>query len=318
MLGIKQADGTFYAIMDEKENTSKRVVLTTSHGGQKGVKVPIFKGQGEEMANATPVGVLTLDLGQDSSSSPELHLTVGVDSESVFSGTLEDPETGEKQHLSISLETDTMNLGMFDVPDFDLDPDEGTTAQDILNEFPDAEDVAGQYEEEPEEFSTAIMDENDLDNDGSYYGDDQRESKKGSTILKAGFIVLALALLAIVIYLVLGYLRDRPESEPSMETKEPVSQVMEEADESVPPPTPVTIEPEKEVAPVEVEVNSDDEVVAADPVVVTHLIKWGDTLWDLSANYYRNPWLYGHIANFNEIPNPDLIYAGDTLLIPEK
>ena len=47
-------------------------------------------------------------------------------------------------------------------------------------------------------------------------------------------------------------------------------------------------------------------------------IKWGDTLWDIAATYYRNPWLYPKIARENRITNPDLIFAGTRLFIPEN
>jgi nucleoid-associated protein YgaU len=50
---------------------------------------------------------------------------------------------------------------------------------------------------------------------------------------------------------------------------------------------------------------------------VWYRIKWGDTLWDLAATYYRNPWLYPRLAKANKIPNPDLIIAGRRLFIPK-
>lgn len=51
---------------------------------------------------------------------------------------------------------------------------------------------------------------------------------------------------------------------------------------------------------------------------VWYRIKWGDTLWDLSYSFYRTPWLYGFIADANEIGDPDKIYAGTDIFIPEK
>ena len=46
-------------------------------------------------------------------------------------------------------------------------------------------------------------------------------------------------------------------------------------------------------------------------------IKWGDTLWDLSYAYYRNPWYYPRIAKANKIKNPDLIISGTKIWIPK-
>ncbi|MBN1835320.1 MAG: LysM peptidoglycan-binding domain-containing protein [Spirochaetales bacterium] len=50
---------------------------------------------------------------------------------------------------------------------------------------------------------------------------------------------------------------------------------------------------------------------------VWYEIKRGDTLWDIAATYYRNPWLYPRLARANEIVNPDLIFAGSKLFVPE-
>lgn len=50
---------------------------------------------------------------------------------------------------------------------------------------------------------------------------------------------------------------------------------------------------------------------------VNYRIRWGDTLWDLSSSFYMNPLLYPEIATENQIKNPDLIYAGNNLYIPE-
>ncbi len=49
---------------------------------------------------------------------------------------------------------------------------------------------------------------------------------------------------------------------------------------------------------------------------VKYHIKWGDTLWDLADSYYKNPWRYPKIANYNHIKNPDLIISGTDILIP--
>jgi nucleoid-associated protein YgaU len=51
---------------------------------------------------------------------------------------------------------------------------------------------------------------------------------------------------------------------------------------------------------------------------VVYQIQWGDTLWDISAAFYRNPWLFPQIARDNKIRNPDLIIAGSNLRIRPK
>jgi len=52
--------------------------------------------------------------------------------------------------------------------------------------------------------------------------------------------------------------------------------------------------------------------------IIKHLVKWGDTLWDLAGFYYRNPWLYRIISDANNLENPDLIISGTYLTIPDR
>jgi hypothetical protein len=49
----------------------------------------------------------------------------------------------------------------------------------------------------------------------------------------------------------------------------------------------------------------------------TYTIKQADTLWDISNTFLRDPFLWPLIWKVNPyITNPDLIYPGNTLVIP--
>ncbi|MDR3303143.1 MAG: LysM peptidoglycan-binding domain-containing protein [Treponema sp.] len=50
----------------------------------------------------------------------------------------------------------------------------------------------------------------------------------------------------------------------------------------------------------------------------SYRIRWGDTLWDISEAFYRNPWLFPRIARFNNIRNPDIIISGSTIRVPPR
>jgi LysM repeat protein len=54
-------------------------------------------------------------------------------------------------------------------------------------------------------------------------------------------------------------------------------------------------------------------------VTKTHIVTKGDTLWDLSARYYSDPFKWGKIynANLNVVTNPDRIDPKEELVIPE-
>jgi len=49
------------------------------------------------------------------------------------------------------------------------------------------------------------------------------------------------------------------------------------------------------------------------PPVRYHTVRWGETLWSIALRYGTTPWA---IATVNNIPNPNLIYAGQVLRIP--
>ena len=89
----------------------------------------------------------------------------------------------------------------------------------------------------------------------------------------------------------------------------------------------------QEVSPPAVEAREDQIVVASSPEMVTprapepnpqkaadvrYKVVWGDTLWDISNAYYRTPWKFRRIANYNGIKDPDKIIAGTWLLLPAE
>lgn len=51
----------------------------------------------------------------------------------------------------------------------------------------------------------------------------------------------------------------------------------------------------------------------------THTVTGGDTLWDLSNKYYKDPYKWGKIynANLGTVANPDRIYPREELVIPD-
>jgi hypothetical protein len=52
----------------------------------------------------------------------------------------------------------------------------------------------------------------------------------------------------------------------------------------------------------------------ASEIPETHTVQKGDTLWDLSAHYYRNAWGWPKLWSYNpQITNPHWIYPGDVI-----
>ncbi len=48
----------------------------------------------------------------------------------------------------------------------------------------------------------------------------------------------------------------------------------------------------------------------------SYVVKDRDNLWNLAKTFFKNPWLWPEFLKFNAIPNPDLIYPGQVLLVP--
>jgi hypothetical protein len=64
-----------------------------------------------------------------------------------------------------------------------------------------------------------------------------------------------------------------------------------------------------------------DQLKINDDAPKTHVVVKGDTLWDISAIFLEQPWLWPKLWRLNpEINNPHLIYPGDiiTLMFDEK
>ena len=49
-----------------------------------------------------------------------------------------------------------------------------------------------------------------------------------------------------------------------------------------------------------------------------YTIQRGDTLWSICKKFYGDPLVYSKLATQRSTVNPDLIYTGNTLIIPDK
>lgn len=100
----------------------------------------------------------------------------------------------------------------------------------------------------------------------------------------------------------------------------------ETVEEPVAPPEPVKIEETVQAKEDEIVVATTPEVIvpetpakpAEKPADIRYKIKWGDTLWDISNAYYKNPWRYKMLAKYNNIKNPNLIISGTYINIPAE
>jgi nucleoid-associated protein YgaU len=311
-IGIKLADGSFYPVLEEGYAGRKRLVLTTVRDNQDTVRIDLHRGSGERAEETQYVGSLIIEgIAAAPQREPEIELEVGVDEAGTLEAAAQDARTGEKQTLSVSLESTQAGT-----PQFELESEGGLG----LKAADDLEDslLTG------ETYPVGATDRRK----------EHLHKRKRSPLLLIGFVILSLILIAVIAFLVYRALNGRPipallshavegggaaapvvagqkpagETQPAGETRpaEPAASAAES------PPT--AAEP-RGTAKVAVP-PAEEKKTTADGV--WYRIRWGDTLWDIAGTYYRNPWLYPKIAKANRIANPDLIFAGRQLFIPEN
>lgn len=242
--------------------------------------------------------------------------------------------------------------GYFDDPDFKDDPVFSETNLDTTGREFDTSDL--DFPETGT--STPAMDFSDLydketlDGKTSVYDEEEETEKKTRVpviicIVCAIICVIATLLILFVVpskyNLIKNHkkpdlgeqtsevLTEEPDDTPSTEQDSSISIELEETEAAAASEEPESAE--EEPAPEAPQAVEDEIVVAPEPEAVVpvppapkkeeakdvkYRIRWGDTLWDISDAYYKNPWRYHKIAKYNNIKNPDLIISGTDILIP--
>jgi hypothetical protein len=318
-IGIKIANGEFYSIVEENSDARKRLILTTVHDGQKSMQIDLYKSYVRSMADALYIGSIVVeDIKPKARGEPSVELIIRSSPEGEISADATDLDgsvRGEHMHLSVSLKSMDEDSRYPELPDFELEQDEPPPQ--------------GLYEK-----AQAV----------------KKEKKRTTALLP----IIGIGVLIILVGLGLAFflLRGRSgggdsgaaprvaetpaetqavpaQTEPAPAPAKPEPAKPEPA-KPEPPEEPVIIKappvqsgPVAEAAPVERRrpvppVASYKVPTTIPPGGAPYRIRWGDTLWDISEAFYRNPWLYPRIARFNKIRNPDLIISGTTIRIPPR
>ncbi|MDR0600138.1 MAG: Hsp70 family protein [Treponema sp.] len=127
-IGIKQANGDFYSILEENQAARKRLVLTTAHDNQKSVQIDLFKSPSKTMADAMYIGTIVVEnLSPKSRGEPsiELILSSTADGE-VSAGAADLGNPSNEHHLSIHLKSFEEDQNEY--PDFDMDGEDDEQA----------------------------------------------------------------------------------------------------------------------------------------------------------------------------------------------
>jgi hypothetical protein len=312
-IGIKIANGEYYSILEENSSVKKRLILSTVHDNQRSVQIDLYRSLALSMADAQYIGSLVLENIQPKpKGEPSIELVISSNENGDITAEALDLDTGlsgEHQILSVSLKSLDEHVKEYEIPDFELEQND--------------EPPTGLYAR-----AQSIHD---------------KESRKFPwMVLIIIGIVIVLALAAAWFFFCGGRETiSAKNSKPAVEqpvpavqppppaaqkteppvtekTEPPVAQKTEppliQAPVSPPPATQPPVARKRPPAPV-----SSYKVPATIPREgVPYTIRWGDTLWDISEAFYRNPWLYPRIARFNNIRNPDHIIAGRTIRVPPR
>ena len=179
--------------------------------------------------------------------------------------------------------------------------------------------------------SAGALDFSDLYDDENEYGENsQNENQKFPVVVCVVCAIICVLALLAILFVAPTRFNSSGENQTQDSAQEMPQDFSGERNVSeLPPPPPEPVAP---IAPPakedEIVVITETKNVVPDfpppqekksaPKEIVYKIKWGDTLWDLSAAYYKNPWLYPKIARYNNIKNPDYIIAGSTIRIPEE
>ncbi|HUW42450.1 MAG TPA: Hsp70 family protein [Rectinemataceae bacterium] len=311
-IGIKLANGKFYPVLEDGSVARKRLIVTTVQDSQKSVQIDLYRGSGETVIGAEYIGSLVVeDIPPMAKGEPDIRVDIGLTADGTLSAYAEESSTHASQSLKVSLK-ELSEEQKYEIPDFEFGSSSlhgGTSA------FTDEDFQATDELPSEEEAVRLLIDEEPPP--------EEEPRRKRHPVL-----VLLAILAAIVLCLGGAYLIYRIATGSGAA---PAAQAAAPA----PPPPPAApapaVQPPAPTAPAETPQAAAPVAPAPKPVVkpaakvaagkrpgMNYRIKWGDTLWNLSYAFYRNPWYFAKIARVNKIRNPDLIIAGRTIWIPPR
>lgn len=327
-IGIKIANGTFFPILEENAVGKKKLVLTTVNDNQTSVQIDLYRGTDPEIGHDSYLGSLVIEnVPEAPRGEPEIELLLGVDDEGKVNAIASELQTGEQQTLSVSLQAISEG-NLYDVPDFELDeqfkPDFDETEDTDFGPSDLSEDefdMGGDEEQPGEEAFGPAYDETIQEEEYS----ETEQTRRVHPVLLVGFILLGLLIVVLIAFLLFRSFQG-PAVPPLETARTGGTEVLitaaeqeesrigrtEQRDRQEDKPEGHAESAEKKTAETAAETGITQENG------VWYTIRWGDTLWDISQSFYRTPWLYKKIAARNNIKNPDLIFAGTKIFIPER
>jgi nucleoid-associated protein YgaU len=343
-IGIKIANGEFYSVLTENSFSKKGLILTTVHNNQSSVQIDLYKSVTKTMADALYIGSLVVEnIAAKPKGVPSIQLNISSDLEGNITADALDQDRSNRsghQYLSVSLRTLDDDVRDYDIPDFEVEEDESPPSglYEKAKAVKKAQKVAGKAKKTSTAAKTG------------------KKKSRWPVILIILLILIAIGValwyllntgiitLPDQFWAVASQQTEQPQTTaPPASSAAPASEPVASAASATPaqpaatPQTTAPIVTPQTTAPVTAApvqtppaVATPQRVrppapVASYPVPATipregvaYRIRYGDTLWDIAAAFYKNPWLYPQIARFNNIRNPDRIISGTTIRIPPR
>jgi cytoskeletal protein RodZ len=330
-IGIKIANGDFYPITGENSPVKKRLVLTTVHDRQKSVQIDLFRSISKSMLDAQYIGSLVIEnIRAKPRGDPSIEMVISSDINGNITADAYDLDSGsEHQTLNVSLRTLDSAAGEDDFPDFNLDEDRPAFSSLYDKHDKDKDD-------EEKKFPWLIMGLATLFVVIAvailwflFFGGREMIRSSSEFTNKPAY--------------------EEPSAAPPVPP--PTQPEIQLPPPPVPPPQLPPAQPETQLEPPpalppQVEKPQEPPVIKAPstppperaqavtvrtrppapvssykvpavipPNGVVYQIRWGDTLWEISEAFYRDPWLYPKIARDNNLNNPDHIISGKNVKI---
>ena len=323
-IGIKLANGDFFPILDAESPSAKRLTVTTANDNQASAQIDLFRGPGVDIKSANYIGSLVIEnISPMPKGDPEISLELRLDDQGNLKVNGSEASSGESQQLLLSL-SDIDRNHVYEIPDFNLGeitiPDMENISEDLSsnlhpekNPFEKSGDIPSAKDESEEDLYSSLTD--------SKESVLKTKSIKNGRNTKLSVILFVIAgfVLATIFGFLIYFLINMPKTKSPVVIPETTLPVPDSSKELPKPAETQTKPTETQTTPV---VPKEIPLTPTTPEKKTagvyYRIKLGDTLWDLSYVFYRDPWLYPKIAKANNIRDPDFIVAGRSIYIPPR
>jgi len=332
-IGIKIANGEFYPLIEENSSVKKKMILTTVHDNQPSVQIDLFRSSADDISDAQYIGSLVVEnIKPRPKGEPSIEMVISSDSNGDIVADAIDLDTGsggEHYVLTVSLKSVDETSRDVELSDFELESNEEPpsglykAAKDVREKKSGAFPLwliillllllllgllaywlffMGGTEQVKSIFNKPAATET-IQQEPEPVNDPVTEPPP---VIEQTPVIEQVPV----------------RQQPPVREPEPVRQ---ETPVQRTEPVPVIQAPQTPPPPRTQTASGRNPPVASYNVPsvipregVNYRIRRGDTLWDISEAFYRDPWLFSRIARHNNIRNPNFIIADRVIRIPPR